>query len=235
MTFPARKLVSNSLYLSTVVSREFQSPSGDEITIGLDLLNALLDLESGAYQLIPYYKRDFFNLIPGVEDYFIPNLFDLSTCAFFIAPGVRFALNRQYRQEFFGNSRITNIDSIPLEFHTERELGGTRIYFYFEPNEDYQVEITGKYGLTDVDLDTDLLTVYDKFYIEYLRWALANYMCLEYDISFGREKSAQLSSIIKKLKWVSPPDFTTKKRKMAGGSRSFNWYVSNISQGWWPE
>lgn len=234
MAFTARELITKAYYLSTVVARQYETVDGEQINVGLELLNALLDVESGACELIPYYTRAGFDMVAGQESYFVENLVQLATCTFFISPGVRFSLQPQHRDRFFGSSKLTNIESIPLSYHVERVTGGSRIYFYFLPSEAFPVEITGKYALTDVDLNTDLSEVYDKFYIEYLRYALADYICQDNDIELGQTKKNRLGQIKRQLKWVSPPDFTLTKISTIGRQSGFDWYDANIAHGWRP-
>ena len=57
MVYSALQLITRSYYLSQVVSRQLQTVSGDEITDGLYLLNALLDYKSTDVRLIPYFTR----------------------------------------------------------------------------------------------------------------------------------------------------------------------------------
>lgn len=231
----ARELINRAYYLSGVVAREYETVSGDQSTIGLDLLNALLDVESGACELIPYFTRAGFTMVPGQETYFIQNLVQLATATFFIAEGVRFSLAPQHRDQYFGSSRITNIQSIPIAYHVERALGGSNLYFYFTPSFNYPVEITGKYALVDVTLDTELTDVYDKFYVEYLRYMLADYICQEYDVELGSTRRARLGQIKKQLKWVSPPDFTLVKISTVGRAPiGVDWYDANLAYGWRP-
>lgn len=234
MAYTARTLITRALYLSNVVARQFETPSGDNITDGLDLLNALLDVKGSDTHLIPYYQRYEFPLIANQEKYNIPGLYQIETVTFNIGD-VRYPMTNLSRTKYFGAGRVDNISSIPFSWHAERTTGGLDLYVYYVPNEAYICKITGKFGLTDVTLDTDLTIAYDTFYIEYLRYALAEYLSQFYDIVFGEDKKRMLMTIEKKLSMVSPPDLSMKKTNFITSGSSLNWGQINIGQGWTPQ
>lgn len=232
MTYPAVLLINRAWNLSGIVARNFETVAGDQGTDGLFLLNELLDFASADTPLIPYWRRfeDVFTV--GQESYYIPNLFEIETMTFTMDNTVRYPMNYCNRDKYFGSGRVNNIQSIPFEYHYERELDGLRVYVYYLPDQAYTYQITGKFGLTNVELSTDLSTIYDGFYIAYLRYALAQYMCNEYDITFAPEKQMKLDQLVKKLQNVSPPDLTLKKTNFINNKKSLNWAQINIGKGW---
>jgi hypothetical protein len=233
MAYTALQLITRAYYLSGIVAREFETISGPQSSDGLFLLNELLDIKSSDTRLIPYFRRTTLNLVQGTESYFVENLIQVEAITFNIGP-VRYPMNNESRRQYFGTGRVDNIQSLPFEWHLERATGGSTLYFYFLPQQNFVVNISGKYALTDVTLFTDLTTVYDNFYIAYLRYALAQYICQEYDIDFPADKGAMLQKIEKKLTFVSPPDLTMKKANLITDSASINWAQANIGQGWTP-
>lgn len=233
MAYTALQLITRAYYLSQVVSRSLQTVSGDQITDGLYLLNADLDYKSTDLRLIPYFTRTTFNTVQGQEMYFIPNLYQIETFTFNIGE-VRFPTSYMPRIHYFGDGRVDNITALPFSWHLERTTGGSNFYVYFLPQQNYVANITGKYALTDVDLFTDLNTLYDNFYISYLRYGLAEYICMENDIDFDPRKERQLRKMEKKLAWISPPDFTMKKISFLNNNQPFNWAHTNISPGYFP-
>lgn len=224
-------LIARAWNLSGIVARDFEVVSGSEGSDGLFLLNELLEYKSVRTDLIPYWGRIEFNLVQGQERYYIPNLLAVETFTFNIG-SVRFPTFSAGRKQYFGDGRVDNIQSLPFEWHVEREFGGMYFYVYYLPDTPYLAKITGKFGLTNVELQTDLSTVYDGFYISYLRWCLAAYMCMEYDISFPPDKAKQLEQMEHALRWVSPPDFTMRKLSFMNTNSPFNWAHVNISPAW---
>ncbi len=232
MAYTALQLINRAYYLSQTVSRELETVSGDQVTDGLYLLNALLDFKGTDLRLIPYFQRATFNAIAGTEEYFIENLLFVDSLTFNIGD-IRFAMQDMSRKDYFGSPRVDNINSLPYSYRVERELGGSRIYLYFEPQSNYVMKISGKYGLTNVTLPTDLSLIYDTYYIEYLRYALARYICAEYGATFPDASEKQFQEMQKKLMDVSPADLAITKRSFFSGQPAFDWQMANIP-GWVP-
>jgi hypothetical protein len=231
--YTARQLVSRSWYLSGIVARRLQSVVGDQAVDGLFLLNSLLDWKAIQIDLIPYWTYYEFMADIGRETYFIPNLYAVELLTFNIGP-VRYPMSFTPRTQYFGAGRIDNINSLPFNWYFNRSLGGGSIYMYFKPQGRYPIKLMGKFGLQDVDLDTNMLRVYDPAYLEYLRYALAQYMCSEYGILFNPESAKILMSLGRTLMDVSPPDLSVKKRSILTSIPGLNWGDVNIGRGYRP-
>jgi hypothetical protein len=233
MAYSALTLITRAWYLSGIVARNLQTVSGDQITDGLFLLNTLLDFKASDIRLIPYFTRYAGVFVQSQEMYFIPNLYEIETMTFNIGV-VRYPMSETTRDVYFGNGRVDNIASLPFQYHLERTFGGSNVWVYFLPDQNYVFNLIGKFALTDVTLMQDMALVYDNFYLEYLRYALAQFMCNEYNISFAPEKLQMLKIYEKKLMDVSPPDLTMKKVNFINESTSINWAQVNIGKGWTP-
>lgn len=233
MSYTARQLITRSWYLSGIVARRLQSVTGDQATDGLFLLNALLDWKSVQIDLIPYWTYYEFPAVIGQEQYYIPNLFAVETLTFNIST-VRYSTGSLSRSNYFGSSRVDNINSLPFSWYFNRSLGGGSIYLYFKPAGDYPIKIMGKFGLTNVTLDTDLLTIYDPSYLEYLRYALARYMCSEYGILMNPESKSILAALERTLMDVSPPDLSIHKTSILSDTPGLNYGDINLGMGWRP-
>lgn len=230
-SYLSAELIARSWNLSGIVARNFETVSGQEGSDGLYLLNELLAEKSYDLKLIPYWGRIEFNLVQGQERYFIPNLFQVETFTFNIGD-VRFPTFSAGRKQYFGDGRVDNIQALPFEYHVERELDGMYLYVYYLPQQEFVAKITGKFALTNVEMQTNLSKLYDLFYIRYLRFLLAQDMCLEYDIEFPADKLAKLRQIEQKLLYVSPPDLNMKKISFMNSNSPMNWAHVNISAGW---
>lgn len=227
-SYPAAQLISRAWNLSGIVAREFEQTSGQEGSDGLFLLNELLEFKSVDVKLIPYFKRIEFLLNQGQERYYFPSLVDVETFTFNIGD-VRFPTFYSGRTQYFGDGRVNNLQALPFEWHLERVFNGSYFYVYFLPQQQYTANITGKFALTNVEEQTNLANVYDGFYISYLRYALAEYMCLEYDITFAEDKLKMKRQMEQKLLYVSAPDFRMKKISFMSKRSPFNWAHCNIS------
>jgi hypothetical protein len=232
--YPATLLINRAYYLSGIVSRELQTVSGSQLNDGLFLLNGLLEFKGTDTSLIPYFQRTEFPLVYGQERYFLENLYQIETLTFNMGV-VRYPMTSTSRSQYFGQGRVDDISSLPFQWHLERTIGGSNLYVYFLPDAPYIAKLSAKYGLTDVSPSTDLSTVYDYFYIEYLRYGLAKYICHEFGVTFNEDKEYLLKTMEKKLKWVSPPDLTMTKSNLITNSRnSINWPQVNIGKGFYP-
>lgn len=231
MPYLASTLITRAYFLSQVLARDLQTISGSQMDDGLYLLNALLDAKFSDLQLIPYYEKFVLNAVQGQEQYFIPNLAEADTTVFNIGQ-VRFSMNEKTRKEYFGSPRVDNIQALPFDYRYERCLGGSNLFLYFVPDQAYVVTIMGKFALSDVTEFQDISLSYDLFYIEYLRFALAQYICCEYGQTFPDQCEAKLKQIVKKLKSISPADLSITKRQFFGGNSTYDWQWINLGNGW---
>jgi hypothetical protein len=248
MTYTAQTLITRSWYLSGIVARNLQVPTGDQITDGLMMLNALLDYKQIETDLIPYWTYIEMPAVPGQEFYFLPYVADIETVTFNIDV-VRYPMDQTSRVHYFGSSRVDNISTLPFNWNFNRALAGGNLGLYFLPQSNYPLKIMAKLFLVDVTLQTDLTNVsqivpytfinssnqgYDTSYIEYLRYALAQYMCSEYGILFNPESAGILKKMERKLMYVSPPDLSNVKTSILVEGQGYNWGDVNIGKGWRP-
>lgn len=325
MTYLAQTLITRSWYLSGIVARNLQTVTGDQITDGLMLLNALLDFKQIETDLIPYWTYIEMPLVSGQEFYYLPNVAAIESATFNIGV-VRYPMESRNRTNYFGSSRVDNISSLPFNWNYNRGEGGGTIGMYFLPQSNYPLKLMVKFFLNDVTLQQDLTNVfaslgsgfvstiavtnggagytqpptvtitgngsgaeafasilngsvtsinivnagsgysetptvtitgngtgatatasissynflqtnnagYDTSYIEYLRYALAEYMCSEYGINFNPKSEAILRKYERKLMYMSPPDLTNKKTSILTEGTGLNWGDVNLGLGWRP-
>lgn len=232
MAYLASELITRACYLSQVVSRELQVPSGVQISDGLYLLNAIIDFKNSDLREIPYYQEYVFNTVQGQELYSIPNLLSVDSLTFNIGP-VRYAMNEETRTSYFANYRIDNVQSLPFQYRFERTLDGMDLYIYFVPADVYVMKLWGKFALTEVTLNTDLSLVYDFFYLEFLRHQLAVWICNEYGATVPDGVMKQYEILQKKVMDVSPADMSIRNLNYFGNSGvGLDWQMVNLSGGW---
>lgn len=250
MGITAQQLITRSWFLSGIVGRNLQVPTGDEINDGLYLLNALLDFKQIETDLIPYYTYIQMPLVSGQEFYYLPYVADVESATFNIGV-VRYPMNYTTRTKYFGSSRVDNISSLPFNWNFNRAEGGGNIALYFNPENNFIMKMMVKIFLVDVTLNTDLTNVsevvpytflnssnqgYDTSYIEYLRYALAKLMCSEYGIIFNPESEKILNAYQRKLMYIEPPDLSMQKYTIlaADNHGGYNWGDVNIGHGFRP-
>jgi len=260
MPYTAQQLVTRSWFLSGIVGRNLQYPTGDQINDGLQMLNDLLNFKQIETELIPYWQYITFNAVQNQEFYFLPYVAAIESSAFNLGV-VRYPMVSTSRTNYFGSSRVDNISTLPFSWNYDRSVGGGMFGMYFLPDQPYPIKMKAKIFLVDVSLDTDLMNVtesfvnvydvpfytpyefinssvqgYDSSYIEYLRYALAQYMCSEYGIGFNPESEKILNSYKRKLMYVEPPDLSMKKTSIlqSGSQTGYNWGDVNIGRGYRP-
>ncbi len=180
MAYPTLKLITSAYYESGIVSREFETVSGQQANDGLFYLNDLIDDKTVDNGLIPYYLEYDFAAVQGQEKYFIPDLINADTFVFYIDT-VRYQTQNRGRREYFGTSRADNIQSLPGSWHLERCFGGANLFIYFLPDQNFPLTIWGQFRLQEVTLFQDLSLTLDRFYINYLKYDLAARLCAEYN------------------------------------------------------
>lgn len=160
MTYTAQTLITRSWYLSGIVARNLQFVTGDQITDGLMLLNALLDFKQIETDLIPYWTYIEMPLIPGQEFYFLPNVAEVELATFNIGP-VRYPMQKTGRRMYFGTSRVDNISTLPFNYNYNRGENGGTLAFYFLPSQNFPAKMMVKFFLNDIlSLQTDLTTIF---------------------------------------------------------------------------
>ena len=234
MAYTAQDLITRSWYLSGIVGRNIQNVTGDQITDGLKMLNALLDFKQIETEFLPYktYLTTIYT-VSGQEEYFIPNCALIESVTFNVGV-VRYPMSYVSQTKYFGSGRVDNISTLPFTYTYLREVGGCNLFMYFLPDSEYQLKILGKFFLTDVSLDTDLSLTLDTSYIEFLRYSLADYMCSEYGVGLNPRSQEILTSYKRKLMYMSPPDLSMKKSSLLSDKPGINYGDVNIGRGWRP-
>jgi hypothetical protein len=232
MTYLAGTLIDRAWYTSGIVAKQLQTVSGDQASDGLWLLNELLAMKFTAEsRLVPYFQAYEGVFTPGQEKFFIPGLIEADTMTFVINT-VRYAVIKMSRKRYFGSSRANGISSLVYSYRMERTFGGTNMYVYFLPQANWSFEIWGKFGLTDVTVETDLSLVYDEAYIGYLRNALAEYYCEYYQQVCPPDVKERVKMFKKELATTSVPDVSVQKVSNLGTGQSLNYAAVNLGRGW---
>jgi hypothetical protein len=233
MAYLASKLITRAWNLSGIVPRGLNVVGGDKMSLGLDLLNELLAIKTADTRLIPYFQEYSFNSVQGQEKYEIDNLLSIETLTFNIGT-VRFTTMNMSRKQYFGSARANNVQSLPCYMHLERRKGGSDLYLYFLPSQIYPMKLWGKFGLDSVDSENvDLSEIYDMFYITYLIYGLAEYLCEYFNITLQPQVSEKLKEFEDQLKDISPPDITMQKLSTFNNQQMINYGVANFGP-WRP-
>ena len=206
MIYNARRLITEAFNLSGIVSRDYETIDAPQIALGQTLLNNLLVLQSIDTSEIPYYEKYTFTTVVGQEMYFVENLVDIQSMCFFLG-NVRIPMAQESRKGYFYTGRVENLSVMPFSFRMERTTGGANIWQYPLSSQPYVVEAMVKYGFTDItSLDQNLSTIYDEWYIVYLKYGLALEILYHYNKPIPPQLLQRFEKIKLDITETSPPD-----------------------------
>lgn len=234
MAYTTNQLISGAYYASGVVSREFETVSGGQVGDGLQWLNNILTEKNVDKGMIPYESTYTLNSVIGQEVYSIPNLIEIDTLVFY-KDSVRFSMTYSPRNQYFGTDRVETIKSLPFQWYWERQFGGGNLYIYFTPDQAYPLELHGSFALSSVSLGQDLSLTFDEFYTTYLRYALADRICAEYNYSTPPNVIRQLGKYEAFINNISKTiDLRMTKQSSLRNRKGFGWSYVNLAKGWLP-
>ena len=233
MAYTTNQLIAASYYASGVVSREFETVNGSQYTDGLQWLNDIVTEKAVDDGMVPYETTYDMTLVTGQETYFIPNLISVDTFTFYLDQ-VRYCMQYTQRNDYFGSSRVENVTTLPFQWYVERCFGGANLHIYFPPNQAYPAQIHGIFRLTVITPFQDLSLTWDQFYLTYLKYALADRICAEYDIQTPANALRQLN---KYESWINKKsrlmDLRIQKLStLQNGGGSINYAQVNLGHGW---
>lgn len=180
MAYTTNQLIADAYFATGIVAREFETVSGTQSGDGLNWLNEILNDKTVNESMVPYETTATVNAVIGQEAYIIPNCITINTLTF-TKDTVRYAMRYTKRNEYFGAPRTNSINSLPFNWYFERGFGGGTLYIYFEPDQAYPMEIHGIYRMDEVALNQDIELTLDRFYIDYLKYALADRICVNFN------------------------------------------------------
>lgn len=156
MTDSVTQLITEAYYDSSVVSRQFETIQGYQLSDGLLWLNQLLGDKAMDSGDIPYITQQYpFYGVVGQETYFIPDCISIDALVFYIG-SVRYQMNYVDRNRYFGSPRANNINALPVSYTYERVKGGVNLWVYFPPQQAYLFNVTGNFFIQNVALNQDL-------------------------------------------------------------------------------
>lgn len=234
MALTANQLIADAYYTSNIVSREFETPTGAQLSDGLRFLNDIITDKDIDSSLVPYTNKYSFDAVIGQTEYFIPDLIYAETFTFYIGT-VRYQTRNQQRQDYFGSFRDVSIESLPFNWHTERCLNGANLFLYFVPSQEFPLEIWGQFRLQEVTQFQDMSLTYERFYTNFLKYELAVRLCKEYGYSVPPLVAEQLANYYTIINAKSNTyDLKQQKLSTLSGGSAINYAIVNLSGGWVP-
>ena len=230
------QLITKAFYLSGVYSRDLQPVlSASDISNGLDLANACLAIKTANNRLVPYYTEDEITAIvsPPTETYFVPNLISVDTATYSIN-NVRYPMRCITRKPYFGAARLNGLPALPSSYHVERCFGGANISFYPLPGQAMTFVIYGKFTLETLTLGQNLALTLDAFYLEYLRYAIGEYIASDYGLTFPPQSQKKLDAYEDQITDIAPLDLSMIKYSTLKQNTYLSYGAMSLYTGFMP-
>ena len=162
---------------------------------------------------------------------------------------VRYTMRKVDRKTYWGTPRANQVMSLPYQYYYERQfggstntqpgvlpnpLGGASVYVYFLPVQAYTFQIWGIFAMQNVIQGQDLSQSLDQFYIDFLKFELAERICAEYDYSMPQGAAKQLDEyqlIIDKREQRLDLN-QTQISPLTQTNDGINYAWANLSTGW---
>jgi hypothetical protein len=236
MAITANNLITQAYYLADIVGIDYETLTGSQASVGLQLLNGIIGEVALDAILIPYFTHQSFNTAYGQETYVVNNLIEVSTMTYNLDSDVRYSLTRESINRYFGWARVNNLISLPQIYTVEREHNASKIYMYPIPDKVYQVNITGKFMLADVQFNDVLTNTYDVFYLKWLKYRLAYELDLLNGMDVNPKVQEQLANLERRVNKLVGTDLLTNKFQMISHrpGRGDAYLQANFPSAWWP-
>ena len=233
MTTTVTALVNNAYYASGIYSRGMETVSGADLNFGVEILNDLLAEKLIDDKMVPYYTTQTFTGVIGQEQYTVANLIEVDTLTFVIDT-VRYPMRPDNRRDYFGTARANSVNSLPFQWHVERTLNGSDIFMYFKPVSAYTFEVWGKFGLAaTTSISQNLALVYDRYYLTYLKYQLAERLCAEFNFEVPMGVQSTLAKLTKQISKKSAVlDLELTNVTTLGRQSGLSYAQVNIGKGW---
>ena len=230
----AQALITQAYTLAGIVARELETVSGNQIDDGLTLLNDLLAEHSATGRFIPSYQHQSIVAIPKQQEYEFEGLMHLESMTFQVG-AVRFSMKRVSRESFWASPNIKNVVIFPFQYAAERVPGGMRIFFKQPPAPEIDTyTVNGQWALPSECLDFDLSNQLDRYYLSYLKYALAERLCDVYHLPFPPPAQATLNQLRDLCIDINPRDMSAKTLSLFPTHTAANWADANLGRGWRP-
>jgi hypothetical protein len=245
MAITAQELIVKSYYLSNVVSRDLDTITSSQIYNGLDLLNSILAMKTAKSADIPFYQAYPFIADIGIEEYQINGLVEPQILTFLYdvnntGTPVRFPMSQRTREQYKAYLRPNNIPSLPYQWFSERNNAGSLLSIYFPPDKAYPFTLTGKFSLYPVNLNQDLTIPFGpsngfpQYFIEYLRYELANMVAQDNGMGLNPEQKETLKDYRCRIRNVGPEDLTITLTSVFTPKIGDPYSQAGLARGWGP-
>lgn len=235
MAFNVLELITRAYNAANINPQGYRVLTPEQSSNGLFLLNVLLSDKTVDTSMLLYWEKYDGVFEIGEGQYFIERLIQVETLTFFLDGQVRYPTLAQGLDIFMGSARAENVDSLPFTYYPNKVLGGTDLYVYYKPSQEYPFQIWGQFELQNVTLFEDLETKFPLFYINFLKLQLAKYLCIDGGFEIPIAVAAQLEEY---RQWIAlngtVQDLSMKITNTISQGGYINWGQVNIGKAYTP-
>jgi hypothetical protein len=230
MELSVNRLILKSFYYLGEWNPNHQ-PEGWMMTEAVDYLNEMLAEWRSERLLIPFLQTVSFTATPGQGQYVFANTgtYDIESPKLaeldyleFIFEDVVYPINVIPAAAYYENYRLTNLQSLMSVAFLIQDVNSSILTFYPIPDRNYQVNVRGKFVLSDVALNDDVVELPDE-YVSVLYMGLARKLSNFYETAnWSKERTEMLETMKKSLRasnfedlWVT----NNKSNSLMGGYR----------------
>lgn len=236
MAFNTLQLVQKAYNASGVNPQGFKELTPLQTENGLYLFNIILSDKTVDTSMLLYWTRLNGEFVAGTSEYFIDNLIQIQVLTFFLSDGtVRYPTQAQNLEQFMGSARAVNVDSLPFTYYVNKSIGGSTLYVYYIPSQNYPYEIWGQFQLQNVTLFQDLSTSFEPFYLDFLTLELAQRICVYGNYTTPTNLMEQLLAYRKTIGLNGiVQDLSMSMISSINNPNFINWSQVNIGQAYVP-
>lgn len=234
MTRTVNRLIEQAFRKAGLFSQD-RMIKGYKITEALDMLNDILDENSADTTYVAFYEILQFPMVPGQRIYTIGRnlgndvdhnrLVELKHVAL-IASGARYPVRVVDDYDYYAVIYYESAQGRPASVFYQNDIAQTTLTFVAKPDIAYTCELKCKSILSGLSLNTDITNV-PPYYLQYLKYALAKELALEYLPSnwtaFHEKRYQKLED---HLRTMADVDFSLRLSNALIGRRQ--WYYNNL-------
>ena len=202
------ELITRAYYASQVISPEFESITNQRTSDALFLLNMILGDSQVDVNFTPFEETRGVVVSAGSPNTFVSNLIQIRQMQFLNDPdgetqSILYGCIEDTQMGFYGSTRPLYISTLPFHYYPYRQDDGMMIEFMYQPSQDTEFIITGKWGLKPL-LISDNLDQFETYFINYLIFLLAESLCNYNTQAVPSYVAQQISKYERLLREMSP-------------------------------
>lgn len=235
----ASELINDAYRFGNVIAEEGQDLTAIQLADGIRLLNYVVNKINIDGEEVSLNARGDITVNAGQNVVLLTDYIKVTKAQYNLGD-VFLDIHLLSYDDFYNESRIVNVSSIPYSGYTRRVPEGVELNLYFTPEKDYQVRIVGGLKKIKTLSADDELEATEQFYFELLMWELSRYLRLRNQMPSDPDIKKEIIEIREKLKSIKPKNINVNLNRVGSGNLSPRIEAANtiaranIIGGWRP-